>query len=223
MDFRHEQKIEINTADFISLKSRLQAVTEPDPNAADGVYFVRSLYFDTPSDSALNEKLDGVNVREKFRLRYYNGDISFIKLEKKEKINGLCRKHSTVVSPEFAEKLIEGNIPRFDDSDDELVRELYYKMKTRLLKPRTIVDYTREPFIFPAGNVRVTFDYNIRTGIYRTDFLNPDCVTVPAAPGFVLMEVKYDEFLPDIIREAVFCDGRRAGAFSKYAACRVFG
>ena len=87
----------------------------------------------------------------------------------------------------------------------------------------TIVDYTREPFVFAPGNVRVTLDYNIRTGLKCTDFLNPDCVTVPAGDAPIILEVKWDEFLPNIIRDAVQLDGRRSAAFSKYAACRIYG
>lgn len=95
-------------------------------------------------------------------------------------------------------------------------------MKIQGLRPKTIVDYTREPFFFPAGNVRVTLDYDIRTGLNCTDFLNTDCVTLPASNAIIL-EVKWDEFLPDIIRDLVQLDGRRTGAFSKYAACRNYG
>ena len=223
MNFRHEVKFEITQGDLLILRNRLRAVATPDMYARNGVYYIRSLYFDTPFDSALREKADGVNEREKFRLRYYNGDNSLIKLEKKSKINGLCQKKSTLISPELAGKIASGEKSALQGESDALLCEFYTKTKTRLLLPKTLVDYTREPFIFPAGNVRVTFDYNIRTGLYCTDFLDPDCITVPAAPGFVLMEVKYDEFLPDIIRDAVFCGGRRVGAFSKYAACRIFG
>jgi hypothetical protein len=90
------------------------------------------------------------------------------------------------------------------------------------MAPKTIVDYTREPFIYPAGNVRVTLDYNIRSGLRCTDFLNADCVTVPVTDAIIL-EVKWDGFLPDIIRDAVSLSDRREGAFSKYAACRIYG
>ena len=103
-----------------------------------------------------------------------------------------------------------------------LVRELYHKMKLQGLRPRTIVDYMREPFVYPPGNVRVTLDYDLRTGLGCVDFLNPDCVTVPARDGPVILEVKWDAFLPDLIRDAVQIPGRRAAAFSKYAACRMY-
>ena len=104
-----------------------------------------------------------------------------------------------------------------------LIQELYYKMKSGWLRPKTIVDYTREPFVYPLGNVRATLDYDIRTGLGRTNFLNPDCVTIPAGNAPTILEVKWDEFLPDIIRDAVQLSGRRTSAFSKYAQCRIYG
>ena len=104
-----------------------------------------------------------------------------------------------------------------------LIQELYWKMKSNGLRPKTIVDYTRDAFVFPAGNVRVTLDYNIRTGLGSTDFLNPAAVTVPAGDAPSILEVKWDEFLPDIIREAVQLPGRHTCAFSKYAVCLVYG
>lgn len=104
-----------------------------------------------------------------------------------------------------------------------LIQELYSKMKSQGLKPKTIVDYTREAFVFAPGNVRVTLDYNIRTGIYGVDYLNHHCVTVPVGNQSIILEVKWDEYLPDIIRDAVTLPGCRAGAFSKYAACRIYG
>ena len=96
-------------------------------------------------------------------------------------------------------------------------------MMSQGLRPKTIVDYLREPFVFAPGNVRVTLDYNIRTGMNCTDFLNSNCVTVPAGDTPISLEVKWDEYLPDIIRDAVQLRGCRVGAFSKYAVCRIYG
>ena len=101
------------------------------------------------------------------------------------------------------------------------VSTMHYALKG--LEPKTIVDYTREPYRYRPGNVRVTFDYDIRTGLQCTDFLNPDCVTVPAGDAGIIMEVKWDEYLPDIIRDVVWMPGRRETAFSKYAQCRIYG
>ena len=223
MDFRHEWKHEINASDMISIRHRLRAVAKPDPHAIDGKYLIRSLYFDDISDKALREKIDGVNQREKFRIRYYNGDTSLIHLEKKSKRNGLGHKDTAVLSAAEAQAIVDGDIDWMPASDRPLVQELYCKMKSKRLRPKTIVDYTREPFVFAAGNVRVTLDYNIRTGLKCTDFLNTNCVTIPAGDAPIILEVKWDGFLPDIIRDAVQLNDRRAFAFSKYAQCRIYG
>ena len=223
MDFRHEWKHEINASDMISIRHRLRAVAKPDPHAIDGKYLIRSLYFDDISDKALREKIDGVNLREKFRIRFYNGDTSLIHLEKKSKWNGLGHKDTAELTAAEAQAIVDGDIDWMPASDRPLVQELYSKMKSERLRPKTIVDYTREPFVFAAGNVRVTLDYNIRTGLRCTDFLNTDCVTIPAGDAPIILEVKWDGFLPDIIRDAVQLNGRRVSAFSKYAQCRIYG
>lgn len=221
--YRHEWKHELNYLDLLTIRQRLRAVMEPDPHAVGGKYLIRSLYFDNPDDKALREKVDGVNMREKFRIRYYNGDPSVIHLEKKGKRNGLGTKYSASLTREEAQAIVDGELDWMMDSGRPLVQELYCKMRYQRLRPKTIVDYTREPFIYRPGNVRVTFDYNIRTGMSCTDFLNPDCITVPAGDSPILLEVKWDEYLPEIIRAAVQTPGRRESAFSKYAQCRIYG
>lgn len=223
MDFRHEWKHEINLCDLITVRQRLRAVAEIDPHAAGGKYEIRSLYFDNIRDKALREKLEGLSRREKFRIRSYNGDTSHIQLEKKMKRDGLGRKRKARLTAEETQALVSGRYDWMQKSREPLVIELYSKMMSQGLRPKTIVEYTREPFMFGPGNVRVTLDYGLRTGILCTDFLNPDCVTVPAGKPVVIMEVKWDAFLPDIIRDAVQIPGRRTAAFSKYAACRIYG
>ncbi len=222
--YRHEWKHEITYLDLLTIRARLRAVMEPDPHAVGGRYLIRSLYFDNLNDKALREKLDGVNLREKFRIRYYNGDpSSVIHLEKKSKRGGLGTKYSAPLTMEEAQRIVDGDIAWMMDSPHSLIRELYCKMRCQGLRPRTIVDYTREPFIYRPGNVRVTFDYHIRTGLSCTDFLRPDCVTVPAGDAPIILEVKWDDYLPSIIRDAVQTPGRRVTAFSKYAQCRIYG
>ena len=223
MQYRHEWKHELNYLDLLSIRSRLRAVAQPDPHAADGKYLIRSLYFDNLNDKALREKLDGVNMREKFRIRYYNGDPSLVRLEKKSKLNGLCAKLSNPLTAEEAQRIVDGQLGWMLDSGRLLVQELYCKMRCQGLRPKTIVDYTREPFVYAPGNVRVTFDYDIRTGLRATDFLDPNCVTVPAGDAPILLEVKWDEFLPSVIRDAVQMPGRHVTAFSKYAQCCIYG
>ncbi|MCI8917025.1 MAG: polyphosphate polymerase domain-containing protein [Oscillospiraceae bacterium] len=221
--YRHEWKHEISLSDRLALRARLGAVCRRDSHTVDGRYQIRSLYFDTPADKALREKIDGVNRREKFRIRYYNGDASLLHLEKKSKLNGLSAKEVTELSAAEAQAIVDGRLDWMPGSGRPLVQELYHKMRTQGLRPRTIVDYTREPFVYPPGNVRVTLDYHIRTGLGCTDLLNPDCVTIPAGESVTILEVKWDAFLPGVIRDAVQLPNRRAGAFSKYAQCRIYG
>lgn len=222
MKYRHEWKHEISYGDMLILRKRLSAVAKQDIHAIDGKYIIRSLYFDNASDKALREKIDGINIREKFRIRYYNGDTSIIHLEKKSKINGLCAKESAVLSEQQAQNIVDGDYDWMVHSGVKLICELYSKMMSQGLRPKTIVDYTREPFVFAPGNVRITMDYNIRTGLQCTDFLKSNCITVPAGNDIIL-EVKWDEYLPDIIRDAVGLPNCRTGAFSKYAVCRMYG
>lgn len=223
MQFRHEWKHEITYMDLLVLRSRLRMVMQQDAHAVDGKYRIRSLYFDTAEDKALLEKINGVNIREKFRMRYYNQDASWIFLEKKCKINGLCRKEQARISQETAQDAIRRDAERLCQNEQALVRELGYKMKAERLLPKTIVDYTREPFVYLPGNVRVTLDYDIRTGMTGTDFLNPDCIMIPAGNAARILEIKWDEFLPSLVRDLVQIPGTHTSAFSKYAACRIYG
>lgn len=223
MKLRHEWKHEITAADGRTLSSRLSAAARRDCHGQNGQYEIRSLYFDDPQDTALREKLDGVARREKFRIRYYDGNTSYICLEKKSKLDSLCGKRSVLLSLQEVQALLNGGLDWMPHSGRHLVQELYWKMNTQGLRPETIVDYTREAYVFPAGNVRITLDSNIRTGLRSTDFLNPACVTVPVGDSPLILEVKWDEFLPDVIRAAVQLPGRHTSAFSKYAACRVYG
>lgn len=222
MNFRNEWKHEITPFDKLILTQRLSAVMRRDSHATDGLYYIRSLYFDDLHDTALYEKIDGVNLRDKYRLRYYNGDASYIVLERKSKINGLCSKKSVQVSKHDAELLSGNRIISVSDLESPEVQKLYAEMQSKGLRPKTIVDYTRIPFTYGPGNVRVTIDYDIRCGVLTTDFLNPNCITAPVPDSPIILEVKWDAFLPEIIRDAVMLPNRRAAAFSKYAVCRTY-
>ncbi len=223
MKFRHEFKHEITEFDYLMLKSRLQCTIFPDKNGDNGKYKIRSLYFDNIFDMALREKIDGVNHREKFRIRSYDLNNDFIRLEKKSKINGLCNKVSARMTEEEVRRLIDGDIDFMEHHEQQLLRELHLKMKLTGLLPKTIVDYTREAFTYPAGNVRITLDSDIRTGLSSIDFLNSECPTITAGDKVIILEVKWDEYIPDFIRDMVQLHGRKSAAFSKYAACRIYG
>ena len=221
MNGRHEVKLYINAADCALLRARLHAVAKPDENAGeDGGYKVRSLYFDNYNDKAVVEKLSGQSRREKFRLRYYKDDPSLIRIEKKSKSNRLCYKESTIVTAEQCEALLAGEYGCIKLPDKPLLMELYTKITAQNLRPKIIVDYFREASVYRAGNVRITFDSDIRTSNSVAGFLNPKLVTIPAA-GAIILEIKYDGFLPEIIRDILQIGWRNETEFSKYIAARL--
>ena len=240
--YRHELKYKISYPDYLAMRSRLRPVMKADPHAAaGGRYLVRSIYFDNLNDKALREKIDGVAKREKFRIRYYNDDLSYIVLEKKMKIGSLCLKCSAPITEEECRKILSGgrssatdggrgslrngDLSFMKEHPQELVRELYAKMTCQLLRPRVLVSYTREPFIYQAGNVRITFDSDIRTSLFHQEFLTKEAAGISATdePQDVYLEVKFDAFLPEVVQDLIRVKGIRQHAFSKYSASRRFG
>src|SRR5699024_8781165 len=165
-------------------------------------------------------KIDGVNRRGKFRLRYYGMDTSFIRLEKKYKINGLCGKRSARMTQEQVKELLSGSSEFLLDSDEPLFIELYSKIKGKGLRPKAIVRYDREAFLYAPGNVRITLDRDIRTGLGNVDFLSPAIFYMRTMEPGTVLEVKYDAFLPELILMAVQAPARKAAACSKYALSR---
>lgn len=222
LQFRHEVKHEISKFDQVILRQRLGAFMMQDPHAIDGKYEIRSLYFDNPDDKVLREKIDGMYLREKYRIRLYNHDSSYIQLERKFKQGGLGYKQFAGLSRSQTEAIVNGDICWMAKSENPVILGLYSKMRNEGYAPKVIVDYTREPFIYEPGNVRVTIDTDIRTGLSCTDLLNESCVTVPAIDSQGILEVKWDNFLPDVVRDAVQLGDRHSTAFSKYAVCRMY-
>ncbi len=223
LKLRHECKHIINHQEDFLLTTRLRKLFPHDANAdSHGTYRVSSLYFDTPYDDALRQKIDGVNRREKFRIRYYGEDTGFVRLEKKFKINGLCGKHSARLTREQVEHILGGEIRFLLESSEPLLLEFYSKLQGQLLEPKTIVTYDREAFLYEPGNVRITIDRNLRTGLDCEDFLNPQLYHADASENLAVLEVKYDAFLPEIVRMAVQIPNRPAQAYCKYAACRRY-
>ena len=217
---RHEEKHQVNLREALVLSRRLEKLFPRDPHAGpEGFYQVVSLYYDDPYDTALRQKLDGVNRREKFRLRYYGKEPAFFKLEKKYKVKGLCGKGSCRLSREEGERLLRGDFAFLLEKEEPLAREFYAKLR-RGLAPKTVVRYTREAFLYAPGNVRVTLDGDIRAGAPER-FLIPQKL-LPALGGLAVVEVKYDAFLPEIVKLAVQVPNRQGTACSKYALCRRY-
>ena len=223
MEYRHEIKHFISAADAVAIRRNLTAVASIDPHAGkDGGYRIRSLYFDDPADTALWEKLDGVNERRKFRIRYYNEDLDYIMLECKMKRDGVGCKLQERLTEEEVRRIQAGDVGWMAACGRPLLVVLYTEMKAKGLRPKCVVEYLRAPFVYGPGNVRVTIDWNIRTGP-AAQFLDPRGLTLPVDGNPMLLEVKWDDYLPGVIRRAAALHGRGSTAFSKYAACRVYG
>jgi hypothetical protein len=222
--FRHEFKHYINLTECVVLQSKLHTVMKHDDHVGpNGIYLIRSLYFDTPDDKALMEKITGLKRHEKFRIRLYNHNETYIKLEKKVKTGDIASKRGASITKEQCEKILAGNIEWLKDSEKPLLKELYEKMQHQQLRPKTIVDYIREPYVFSAGNVRVTLDKQLKTGLYSIDLFNKELLTVDVLdPNLIILEVKYDAFLPEVISDILQLGDRRKTSISKYAICRKY-
>ena len=221
---RHELKYFITPAEMTVLRGILTPVMQLDPNGNEhNEYHIRSLYFDTINDDALEEKIAGVGNRKKYRIRIYNFSDRVIKLECKSKYGDLISKQSVTIPRELADQLIAGDPEGLQRMRHPLLHDVYREMKTRLLRPAVIVDYVREAYIHNAEEVRVTFDKQLRTGLFSSDMFNKDLPTYPVFDDPVeILEVKYDEFLPSYIQSILSGITAQRSAVSKYTWCRRY-
>ena len=222
--YRHEFKYLISRRDAELLKLRLPHVMERDPHVGEtGRYTIRSLYFDDFSASAYYEKLDGIAQRTKYRIRFYDYDPTLLKLEKKEKIGDLTRKHAQTITKNDARALEYALAKGCPDNPTGLTEELRLACNTRGLRPRILVDYDRTPFVCRAGNTRITLDENLRTRPYVPHlFASPRAMTPVLDPDQVILEVKFDDFLPGYLSDALADIPKDPMAISKFALCMSY-
>lgn len=219
---RHELKYLISDGDAFILSRRLGMLLARDGNAGpDGRYTVRSLYFDTPADDALRQKAEGHSRRAKWRIRTYgNGLSNFFNLECKAKNDGIGHKRATRLSREEAEALASGPLRESTPDDPPLLAKFLDLSKTACLRPVTVVVYEREAFRYELGNVRITIDSRMRSTPNPSALTSADEVLMPISPGEIVLEVKYDAYLPDFVRDIINVPGAVRCAWSKYALAR---
>ena len=217
---RHEYKYLISAADAKLLKLRLKHIMEPDPHAGKtGRYTIRSLYFDDLAHRALDEKLDGISLRSKYRIRMYNYDPEFLKLEKKEKLGSLTRKTAQTIQLRDALRLQYRNVPQTPDITT-LQGELAAKIRNNGFRAMVLVDYDRTPFICRDGNTRITLDENLRTRPFDANLLASPGAMMPVLDrNQVILEVKFDDFLPGYLSDALQDIPKVNLAISKFALC----
>ena len=219
--FRHEYKYLISRADAELLKLRLPHIMEPDPHAGEsGKYTIRSLYFDDFSNEAYYDKVDGVKDRAKYRIRFYNYDSSVIKLEKKEKHGNLTRKTAQTITKNDVRALEYALVSGCPDTPEGLTEELRLASAGQGLRPRILVDYDRTPFLCRDGNTRITIDENLRTRPYVPHlYASPRAMIPVLEPDQVILEVKFDDFLPGYLAVALADIPKVSLAISKFALC----
>ena len=218
--YRHEWKYLIDTAQKELICQRLSHFLKLDKHAADGGYMIRSLYFDDYFNTAYAEKDAGVLERKKYRIRIYNCSDNSIKLERKKKLGSYIYKEAAPLTRDEVYKILDGDYDFLLQSQYSLCREFYFECISNVMRPRTVVDYEREPWILDEGTVRVTFDMDVRAAVGSYDIFDATLPTLPVLEdGKCVMEVKYTEFLPKIIREILPDRASEFTALSKYVLC----
>lgn len=221
--YRNEIKFVINKDTAEILKNKLSHLMDIDANSTseDNSYFIRSLYFDDTYSNAYYEKIDGVEYRKKYRIRLYNLDTSFIRLECKYKHENKTSKDQILIDKSICDKIINGNIEELDISDNNLLTKFVIDYRSRNLKPSIIVDYKRLAYTYPVSDVRVTFDSKIRSGRYDYNLYDENLTTYKIIDdNEVVLEVKFNEILPEQIAIVLSTVPMIRQAFSKFAMCR---
>ena len=224
---RHELKYFISQGQYQILSRLLGQVLWPDEHADEqNEYHIRSLYFDTISNTSLHEKVSGVADRNKYRIRFYNFSDRFIRMECKTKIDTYISKRSVPITRELCEQLIAGDPAGLEHSASGLMRDVFREMRINLLRPAVVVDYVREAYVHPAEEVRITFDKQLRSGLAGTDIFSPHLPVYPPFknPDQIIMEVKFNRMLPGYISALLSQAAGTAqrSAISKYVICRQY-
>lgn len=226
MIYRNELKFELSDFDLIRIKNRISSLMHPDKHQSADGYLIRSLYFDDLYDSCLAEKINGVFYRKKYRIRVYNNNSDYIRLEKKTKYADMSKKTTQLLTLQDYNALLSGNIDSLhvilSQNKDGLLREFVLKILSEKFSPKCVIEYERYAFVENMGNIRITFDQNIAGSRQINHFFDPDLFTVPVMPQtHHILEIKYDEFLPHHILQALDLGNLRRQSFSKYYMTRA--
>lgn len=219
---RNEFKYYIHTFEYMALRSKISTLLSLDRNSlnSDG-YGIRSLYFDGVHDHSLYDKNDGIFSREKYRIRIYNESDQKINVERKSKYSRYVYKESAPISRFEYDEILLGNFEILSKTEHPLLQDFYQALMYRRFRPTAITDYIREAYVYELGNVRITFDKKLAAGVNTTDIFDPKLVLEEALlPEQTVLEVKFDEFLPDNIRQLLQPEKIVRSAISKYVICK---
>ncbi len=221
---RHEIKYICSEPELRMIEKRLSAILKPDPHADEnGEYLIRSVYFDDYNRSCFYENENGIDPREKFRIRIYNYSDNRITLEKKKKKNGMTSKASCGLDYDTCMKMLRSESISERMGENSLLDEWIALSKSRLLKPVMLGEYVRKPYVYSLGNVRITFDRNISASDNFERLFDRQISKIAVLPtGYSVLEVKYNDFLPDIIYQTIDLGHMQQNTFSKfYLGCKA--
>lgn len=224
LEYRQELKYVVSVQQIECLRSRIQSLMSLDSHVNERKqYHIRSVYFDDYKNTCYFENEDGTSPREKFRMRIYNAGEKEVHLELKRKERGKTHKDSCILTQAQCTAFLKGINLQNSPGNPALFQKLFLKYRTELYRPKVIVEYEREPYVYRNGNVRVTFDTDIRSSNCIDRFFDQKIFSRPIMPsGYHLMEVKYDEYLPDHIYFGLQLDHLQQTTFSKYYLCRKY-
>lgn len=219
---RHEMKYYLHYHEYLGLRERISRTLTMDKNSIGNEgYHIRSLYLDNIHETALNDKNDGIFQRKKYRIRIYNKSDKVIKLERKSKYHDYIAKESAGMTRGQFDRIMAGDLEFLKQSESMLAREFYFDYKHGQLKPAVVVDYVREAYIYPVSDVRITFDKKLKASIQSLDIFDVNLPMVESIEGpKTILEVKYNQFLPDFVHGLVQMSAANRSTISKYVICR---
>lgn len=219
--YRVENKYNCSKSELLILQNRLEGILQPDSNEnhPEG-YSIISLYFDDLQDNCLNDTVDGVEVRDKYRIRIYNNSLDVIKLEVKSKKDGYIYKKSKTITKEQADMLMRGECIEDSSSVEDPATFFNVAIRTRGLRPKVIVAYERKAYVFGPGNTRITLDRNVRASNRVEDFGSENISYDFLHEYDKVLEVKYDEFIPGFLLQLLELGNMQQTSYSKYQLCR---
>lgn len=220
--YRHEIKYRINGGTYHILRQRFRAVMQPDLHAKNGMYRVTSLYFDDAYRTAYRDKVNGALRRKKYRIRTYDLSPDVIHLEEKVKHDNVGYKKSITLTRDRYERILAGDYTFLADEKyaGTAGGDMFASHSAAYLTPAVIVDYIREPFVCKAGNVRVTFDMKIAACVNGYDMFAAGNIYENVMPdNDIVLEVKYDNYIPTQILQLLTDISTVQESVSKYILC----
>jgi len=220
--YRHELKYFISFTSHTILSELFRGTMSPDPNGDENnEYWIRSLYFDSIENDDFYDKEIGVKTRKKIRMRIYDVNQQWVKLEIKNKDEQYMLKETASLNRDEARALIAGDREFLLNQDNRTLNKVYYFMTRDIYRPVVIVDYEREAYVGSVQDIRITFDKNIRASMVDFDMFNPHLNMEPVFEyPTMVVEVKFNRFMPGWLKDILSAFQSERYAISKYCLGR---